>query len=256
LNSHIKIAGLGKSFAHKQVPVIAFENIDLDIRHGEFVAIVGPSGCGKTSLLRIIAGLDQQSNGRVELEKNHQGKESQVGMIFQEHGLFPWMSLWKNIKFVLENNPRVDKKDVSNISDSFIKKVGLEKFAQYFPHQVSGGMRQRVTVARSFANNPDILLMDEPFVYLDYQSRLSLHVLLKELWKETKKTILFVTHDIEEAVLLANRVVVLSAGPARIREQFEINLDDSSDLLEKRKTSEFRDTVNSIIDLIRFDLKL
>ena len=256
MSSHIKISGLSKCFEYKQTPVIAFENIDLDIKYGEFVAIVGPSGCGKTSLLRIIAGLDQQSSGTVELEKSHQETASQVGMIFQEHGLFPWMNLLSNIKFILENNPQIEKQGVKIISKSFLKKVGLEKFAHYYPHQVSGGMRQRISVARSFANNPDILLMDEPFVYLDYQSRLLLHELLIKLWAETKKTILFVTHDIEEAVLLANRVIVLSAGPASIREQFNINLDSSLGLMEKRKSSEFREAVNSIIDLIRFDLKL
>ena len=172
-------------------------------------------------------------------------------MIFQEHGLFPWMSLRKNIEFILENNPRISAEQVTNISDQYLKKVGLEKHADMFPHEVSGGMKQRISIARSFANNPDILLMDEPFVFLDFQTRMLLHEMLLDIWQETGKTILFVTHDVEEAVLLADRVLVLSAHPGRLCNVEQVEISRPRDLTELRKTPVFYDQVSRLTHEIK-----
>ena len=176
---------------------------------------MGPSGCGKSTLLRILAGLEKPSNGKISI--HHRKKQTtNIAMVFQEHGLFPWMSLRRNIEFILENNPDFQQAAVSDISHEFLSIVGLEKYADYYPHQVSGGMRQRISIARSFANDPELLLMDEPFVFLDFQSRFLLHELLLKIWQGYKKTILFVTHDIEEAIILADRILVFSAQPGNI----------------------------------------
>ena len=199
----------------------------------------------------MIAGLDEQTQGDVEIAKNSQGETSEVAMIFQEHGLFPWMNLRKNIEFILENNPRISAEQVISISDQYLKKVGLEKHADMFPHEVSGGMKQRISIARSFANNPDILLMDEPFVFLDFQTRMLLHEMLLDIWQETGKTILFVTHDVEEAVLLADRVLVLSAHPGRLCNVEEVEINRPRDLAELRKTPVFYDQVSRLTHEIK-----
>ena len=205
--------------------------------------------------MRVIAGLDQQTSGDIKIEKNIQGEKSEVAMIFQEHGLFPWMSLRKNIEFILENNPKFTAEQVITISDRYLQKVGLEKHADMFPHEVSGGMKQRISIARSFANNPDILLMDEPFVFLDFQTRMLLHELLLTIWQETEKTILFVTHDVEEAVLLADRVLILSAHPGKILNVEQVNISRPRDLSELRKTPAFFDQVSRLTHEIKTVIK-
>jgi NitT/TauT family transport system ATP-binding protein len=205
-------------------------------------------------LLRVIAGLEKQTEGEVSIASNGSGAESKVAMIFQEHGLFPWMSLRKNIQFVLENNAQFDAVKIKETIQHYINKVGLEKHADLYPHQVSGGMRQRISIARSFANNPDILLMDEPFVFLDYQSRMSLHELLLEIWQESGKTVVFVTHDIEEAVLLADRVLVLSAHPGQIRKIELVEIDRPRDLIEVRKNPGFIDQITRLTRDIKPDI--
>lgn len=228
--------------------------MSFNVRAGEFVAILGPSGCGKSSLLRVIAGLDEQTSGDFHIAKNSHGQHSEIAMIFQEHGLFPWMSLRRNIAFILENNARISADKVQGITEHYLHKVGLEKHADMYPHQVSGGMRQRISIARSFANNPDILLMDEPFVFLDFQSRMLLHELLLNIWQETGKTILFVTHDIEEAVLLADRVLVLSAHPGKLRKIEEVDIRRPRDLIEIRKNPAFFEQVSRLTHEIKTDI--
>ena len=252
---HITLNNLTKRFIAPKQTVTAFENINVEIKQGEFVALLGPSGCGKSSLLRVIAGLDVQTQGDIKIEKNIQGEKSEVAMIFQEHGLFPWMSLRKNIEFILENNPKFTSEQVTSISDLYLQKVGLVKHADMFPHEVSGGMKQRISIARSFANNPDILLMDEPFVFLDFQTRMLLHELLLTIWQETEKTILFVTHDVEEAVLLADRVLVLSAHPGKILNIEQVNISRPRDLGELRKTPAFFDQVSRLTHEIKAVIK-
>ena len=216
------------------------------------MAILGPSGCGKSTLLRVLAGLEKPTSGEYSIDK----KSECISMVFQEHGLFPWMTLLRNVEFILENNPNIISDKVREIAQDFLSIVGLADYTTYFPHQVSGGMKQRVSIARSFANNPDVLFMDEPFVFLDYQSRLQLHELLLKIWQGNRKTILFVTHDIEEAVILADRIIVFSARPGRVIADEKIDISRPRDPLKMRKSPEFSAKVEHFIDYIRHDIVL
>jgi len=199
--------------------------------------------------MRCIANLETPSSGELTIDST----ANQIAMVFQDHALFPWMSLEKNISLILKNNPKFNSEKVQQQTLLYLKKVGLAKQADLFPHQVSGGMRQRINVARSFANEADILLMDEPFVFLDFQTRLTLQELLLSIWQEQQKTIVFVTHDIEEAVLLADRIIVLSQQPGEIREEIEVDFPRPRNILETRKQAKFIHFINDLIDLVRSD---
>ena len=191
-------------------PVEALQNISLTIREGEFVAVVGPSGCGKTTLLNILSGFDQATSGRVE-------RSGAVRMVFQQDGLFPWRSAAENIEIGLRDvtNPQ----ERARQRDEMLTLIGLDGFAGHYPHQLSGGMRQRVELARALSGNSDVLLMDEPFSALDYITRLRMRLELVRLLKERPRTVVLVTHDIEEAAQLADRVIVLSGRPGRIQSE-------------------------------------
>jgi NitT/TauT family transport system ATP-binding protein len=234
----------------------AFEDISFQVRSGEFVCILGPSGCGKTTLLRTIAGLESQTEGELVVRTSRANGNPGIGMVFQEQALFPWMTVYDNLAFILENNPNFAKAEIPAIVNEFLAKVGLEKFARYYPHQLSGGMKQRVSIARGFATRPEILLMDEPFVFLDFQTRLHLHALLLSLWQSHQKTVLFVTHDIEEAVLLAGRVIVMSARPGKIKKTIDINLDRPRDIFAVRQTKPFLDYIHVITGLLKEEMQL
>ncbi len=251
ISMQISIAHLNKTFFRKEQRTIAYENLNFQIRQGEFFCILGPSGCGKTSLLRTIAGLESATSGELNIQPLGSAKPGTIGMVFQEHGLFPWMTIRNNIRFLLENNVHMVNRDLDAIVNEFIKLVGLTTFADYFPHQLSGGMRQRVSIARSFANEPDLLLMDEPFVFLDYQTRCALHGLLLEIWQRKKKTVVFVTHDIEEAVFLADRVLVMSAHPGTVKTIVDINLLRPREFLTLRKLPVYQDKVSELMELLR-----
>jgi len=247
---HVSISQLGKSFSRKQQKTLAYHDLNFDIRQGEFFCILGPSGCGKTSLLRSIAGLEKPTSGELKIQSENPEAIANVGMVFQEHGLFPWMTVRHNIRFLLENNPALADSDIDAIVKQFIELVGLTKFTDYFPHQLSGGMRQRVSIARSFANAPDILLMDEPFVFLDYQTRCALHSLLLEIWQRNKTTLVFVTHDIEEAVFLADRVLVMSAHPGTVKTIVDVNLPRPREFMSLRKSAEYQNFVSDLMELL------
>jgi NitT/TauT family transport system ATP-binding protein len=242
---------LCKTFRHNGRETVAFQDISFQIAPGEFFCIVGPSGCGKTTLLRTLAGLEKHTSGQLEINPASGAGAPRVGMVFQEHGLFPWMSLRNNVRFLLEESPRPGGQDVDAVCDRYLAKVGLSAFAHYYPHQVSGGMRQRVSVARSFATEPDILQMDEPFVFVDYQTRLALQQQLLQIWEETGKTIAFVTHDIEEAVLLADRVLVLSEHPGRVLALLDIDLPRPRQFAALRKLPAYVDYVDHIALLLQ-----
>ena len=201
--------------------VTALRDIDLTVEHGEFVAILGPSGCGKSTLLELIAGLEPLSSGRIALDgKPVAGPAPGVVMVFQDHSLFPWLSVKDNVGFGLAGEEAcrsarargARRRDCSS-------GCGSTKFAHHHPHQLSGGMKQRVAIARALVESPDFIMMDEPFAALDFQTRVLMQRFLLEVWLEFKPTIIFVTHHIDEAVLLADRVVVMSAGPGRIIEE-------------------------------------
>jgi nitrate ABC transporter ATP-binding subunit len=220
----LTVRGVTKRFAAGDDEIEALAPIDLAISKGEFVCMIGASGCGKSTLLRIIAGFEEPTTGGVFIDgKPVTGPGSDRGMVFQDYALFPWMTVRQNISF----GPRqrhLAREEIDKTADEFVRMVGLERFADRYPNQLSGGMKQRVAIARVLANNANILLMDEPFGALDALTREQLQNELLQIWKRTGVTTIFVTHSVEEAVLLADRIVVMSAGPGRIDSDFHINL--------------------------------
>ncbi|MBU4422914.1 MULTISPECIES: ABC transporter ATP-binding protein [unclassified Acidovorax] len=202
----------------------ALQPVDFEVRDNDFVTILGPSGCGKSTLLRIVAGLDHATSGRVLLDGMPvKGPGAERGMVFQSYTLFPWLTIEQNIRFGLRERgmPEALQKERAAY---FIAKVGLRGFEQHFPKQLSGGMQQRTAIARALANVPKILLMDEPFGALDNQTRVLMQELLLGIWEAERKTVLFVTHDIDEAIFMANRVAVFSARPGRIKTELAVDL--------------------------------
>ncbi len=205
-------------------PTVALEDINIEINEKEFICLVGPSGCGKTTLLRIIAGLDQASSGTVRLNDDViTAPSSKRGMVFQEYSLFPWRTVSENITFGPEMQ-EIPKDEQKKVADYYLKIVGLEQFRDAYPHELSGGMRQRVAIARALANDPSVLLMDEPFGALDAQTRNVMQKELLEIWEKTQKTIIFVTHSVDEAVYLADRIIVMSSRPGRISEDIKVEM--------------------------------
>lgn len=246
----IRAEALTKRFVNHGEEAVAYENVSLSIQSGEFCAVVGPSGCGKTTLLRTMAGLETASSGLLEINVPARAdSNTAISFVFQEGALFPWMNLQQNIAFLLHEK-KLDRAEADQLAMSWLEKVGLEKFARYFPHQVSGGMRQRVAIARSFALEPALLLMDEPFVFTDDLTRTRLHGELEHLWSDAKNTVVFVTHDIEEAVLLADRVLVFSPHPGSITTDTKIELERPRDRSRLRENTRFIGLVKKITHLI------
>ena len=220
----VTIEHLTKSFEKEGAQVVALEDVNLEIEDEEFVCIVGPSGCGKTTLLRIIAGLESASSGEVKLMgKPISGPDPERGMVFQEYSLFPWRTVIDNIKFGLEMK-QVEKAERDRIAGKYLEMVGLSSFRDAYPFELSGGMRQRVAIARALANDPEVLLMDEPFGALDAQTRNMMQRELLEIWEKTRKTVIFVTHSVDEAVYLADRIVMLSLRPGKVCEIIPVTL--------------------------------
>lgn len=251
----IQAENLSKVFHTQSHTTAAFENLIFDVKAGEFLCILGPSGCGKSTVLSIMNGLEQPSSGQLSILSHHDNpSDLTIGMVFQDHGLFPWMNLQQNIRFILDNQTHMRGQDTEKLSRQHLQQVGLDKFLKYYPHQISGGMRQRAAIARSFAVDPDLLLMDEPFVFLDYQTRLQLQQMLQELWRGAHKTVVFVTHDIEEAVLLADRIMVMTAHPGRIKEIIDVDLTRPRDLFALKKEQNFHDLVDHASSLIQEEI--
>ncbi|MFH0967902.1 MAG: ABC transporter ATP-binding protein [Methanobacteriota archaeon] len=226
--------------------ILAIDNLSLTIGNDEFISFVGPSGCGKTTLLRIIAGLDQATSGEVLVDGNLiLGPGPKVGMVFQEYSLFPWRTVLDNIAFGLEMKG-ISKQDRYEIARRYIRLVGLEQFELSYPFELSGGMRQRVAIARALANDPDLLLMDEPFGALDAQTRNKMQTELLMIWERSKKTILFVTHSVDEAVYLSDRIVVMSPRPGRIRTIVPVSIPRP----RNRTAPEFGELRRDVLSLI------
>ncbi|MBO1041174.1 ABC transporter ATP-binding protein [Brucella pituitosa] len=220
----LEIRNVSKTFKLNGQSIEALRNANLTVRKGEFICLIGASGCGKSTLLRMVAGFETPTSGDVLMwDKPVGGPDPSRGKVFQDYGLFPWLTVRDNIGFGPKSRGRT-KKEVSETSDKFIELVGLQKFANAYPHQLSGGMKQRVAIARVLANDAEVVLMDEPFGALDAMTRERLQDELVELWERTKLTVLFVTHAIEEAIFLADRVVVMSPGPGRIDSEYSIDL--------------------------------
>ncbi|HEX7838928.1 MAG TPA: ABC transporter ATP-binding protein [Kofleriaceae bacterium] len=226
----LRVAGVDKTFHASSGPVEALREIDITIETGELVCLLGASGCGKSTLLRIIAGFEHATRGQVLVRGIAVDRpDPDRGMVFQDYALFPWLTVRQNIEF----GPRhrgIPANDIARTTGRFLAMVGLTTSADHYPHQLSGGMKQRVAIARVLANDADILLMDEPFGALDELIRRKLQEDLLEIWQRTRSTILFVTHSVEEAVLLADRILVMAPGPGRIDCQIEVDLPRPRDV--------------------------
>jgi NitT/TauT family transport system ATP-binding protein len=216
----IKAHGVTKIYPARKGPVFALRDFSLEVQEGEFLCIVGPSGCGKSTFLRILGGLISSTSGEINLMPGAEDVPLQ-SIVFQEYAIFPWKTVIDNVAFGLQMRgvPRRERQD---IAQDWLRKVGLVKFADSYPHQLSGGMKQRVSIARAFANNPEILLMDEPLGALDAQTRAVLQEELIRLWEVLRKTVVYITHSIEEAVLLGDRVVLMTAHPGTNKSEFVV----------------------------------
>ena len=233
----IEIESLRKEYGGAPAEtLVALDDIHLSVRPGEFVCIVGPSGCGKSTLLRILAGLDTQSSGTINVAAG--GFAVQNAMVFQESGLFPWMNVEKNVGFGLMTRG-VAASEIATRVEAALKLVGLTKFRHHYPHQLSGGMRQRGAIARAFVTDPAMLLMDEPFAALDAQNRAILQAEVTRIWEETGKTVIYVTHSIEEALLLGDRCVLMTAQPGRLKRIIDIPFPHPRDVITLGASPEF-----------------
>lgn len=240
----LSIKNLKKTFPKDDGEMVAIENFNLDVKNGDFVCILGPSGCGKTTLLRMVAGLEPLTSGSMKVSgEDIEGPGSDRGMVFQEFGLFPWRNVKKNVEFGLELKGIPSEKR-AEISQKYVELVGLKGFERSYPRELSGGMKQRVGIARALANDPAVLLMDEPFGALDAQTRNQMQMELLRIWKETKKTVLFVTHSVDEAVFLADRIVVMTSRPGTVKNLWNIDLPRPRD----RASSEFIALRKNILD--------
>lgn len=220
----VRIDNVYKTFYSRGNETVALNGVSLDIHDNEFVSVVGPSGCGKSTLLNIIAGLTAPTEGKVYCDgREVTGTGTERGVVFQQYALFPWLTVKKNVMFALEMRG-VKGKDAAAGAMKYLEMVDLVKFADHYPKELSGGMKQRVAIARAYAAEPEVLLMDEPFGALDAQTRTQLQTELLATWEREKKTCFFITHDVEEAIILAQRVVIMSARPGLIRDIVEVNI--------------------------------
>ena len=223
-NIKVKIDNVKKIYNSRNGEMIALNGVSLDIYENEFICVVGPSRCGKSTLLNIIAGLLEPSSGKVYCDgKEVVGTGTERGVVFQQYALFPWMTVKKNVMFGL-NLQGIKGAEAEEKAMKYIKMVQLEDFLDHYPKELSGGMKQRVAIARAYAVNPSVLLMDEPFGALDAQTRTQLQSELLETWEKERKTCFFITHDVDEAIILAQKVIIMSARPGRIKEIVDINI--------------------------------
>ena len=220
----LKIDNVRKVFSTRNGEMVALNGVNLDIYENEFICVVGPSGCGKSTLLNFIAGLTDATSGTVYCNgKAVSGTGTDRGVVFQQYALFPWLTVKKNVMFALEMKG-VKGKQAQDLAMQYLAKVDLEKFADHYPKELSGGMKQRVAIARAYAADPEVLLMDEPFGALDAQTRTQLQSELLETWERDQKTCFFITHDVDEAIILAQRVIIMSARPGRIKDIVDIDI--------------------------------
>lgn len=226
----IKCQNIYKTFSSLKGDIPALENVNINVPEQEFVTIVGPSGCGKTTLLKLIAGLIKPSSGHILFGFDKTDGRPDNAMVFQEHGLFPWLTVLENIAFGLEMQ-NIDRKERTKRANEFIDQKGLTDFRESYPYQLSAGMRQKVAIARAFVAEPHILLMDEPFSSLDAQTTLVLQQELLDFWKNDNQTVVYVTHDIEEAILLSDRVLVMSGRPGTIIKEIPVSLPRPRNLI-------------------------
>jgi NitT/TauT family transport system ATP-binding protein len=223
---------------------LALDRVSLDIPAGSFFVIVGPSGCGKTTLLRMLAGLDSPTSGELRIARADADRP-QNAMVFQGDSLFPWMNVFDNAAYGLRMRG-VPERETAKIVADYLEKTGLTRSRDRYPHQLSGGMRQRVSIARAFANDPDVLLMDEPFSALDEQNKTILQEELLRIWEANRKTVVFITHSVDEAVTLGDRIMVMTAGPGKVKAMVDVNLPRPRKVLELRHTPAYGELVYQI----------
>lgn len=233
MNKLLKIKDLSKNYHTKNTETLAVDNFSFDLINGEFIAIVGPSGCGKSTILNILAGLDTKSSGEIILEK-----DTKMGYMLQQDALFNWKTVLDNCLLGLEINKNLNKTSKQYVLD-LLNTYGLKDFINSYPSTLSGGMRQRVALIRALATKPDLLLMDEPFSALDYQTRLSVSDDVYQIIKNEKKSAIMVTHDIAEAISMADKIIILSKRPSRIKKIIDVKLTDKSTPINNRKAKEF-----------------
>lgn len=250
LTPKVQIKAVEKIYEGRKGKTVALNGVDLDIYDNEFICVVGPSGCGKSTLLNIIAGLNEATSGEVIVDGvKVEGTGVDRGVVFQQYALFPWLTVKKNVLFGLNLKKDLTNEQREEIAMKYIKMVGLEKFVDAYPKELSGGMKQRVAIARAYAVNPSLLLMDEPFGALDAQTRTQLQTELLKTWEEEKKTCFFITHDVEEAILLATKVIVMSARPGRIKEIIDIDIPYPRDQ-ESKMLPRFTELKNYIWNMV------
>lgn len=249
----ISLKKVGLSYKARNQQVNALDNINLDIQEGEFVCLLGPSGCGKSTLLKIIAGFISPTEGEAAVNGTKiTGADWNRGVVFQQPALYPWLTVEDNVKFGLKMR-KIPKGERTQITEHYLKKVGLLEFRKHKPYELSGGMKQRISIARVLVNSPLILLMDEPFGALDALTRDQMQNLVRNIWRETKKTILFITHDVDEALSLGTRVLVMSPRPGRIVKEFQPGF--TAEIISKQSdevkyTPEFKQLREQVLDLI------
>ncbi len=245
----IRIRNLHKHFGGLR----AIEDVSIDIAEGTFFIIVGPSGCGKTTLLRILGGLEQVTSGTVEIADPGRGRP-QFSMVFQGDSIFPWMTVWDNAAYGLRMR-HAGKDETESAVRHWLDLTGLSRFADLYPHQLSGGMRQRVSIARAFANDPDILLMDEPFSALDEQNKTILQQELLRIWEAQKKTVVFITHSVDEAVTLGDKIMVMTASPGRTKTMLDVPLERPRHVLELRHDPRYGEIVYGIWEQLKDEVE-
>jgi len=245
----IAIHRLAKSFPLESRVVEALAEVNLSVALGEFCCIVGPSGCGKTTLLRILAGLETPTSGRVEIQAASTDRPLNA-MVFQEPSAFPWMTVEDNVGYGLQMR-RVSPEQRRQTVAHYLRKVGLSSFAHAYTYQLSGGMKQRVAVARAFANDPEVLLMDEPFAFLDEATKIVLQDELLRIWEGSKKTVIFITHSVEEAVLLGDRVLVMTARPGRVKAEVPVILPRPRSVYALKASPTFGELVGRVWSMLR-----
>ena len=240
---------LGMRFSLRGQALTALEDVNLQVRDREFCCIVGPSGCGKSTFLRILAGLERQTSGEIHIEVRDPAKPL-TAMVFQEQSIFPWMTVAENVGYGLRMRG-VHGSVRTRVVDHYLEKVGLAHFARAYPHQLSGGMKQRASVARAFATDPEILLMDEPFASVDEQTRALLQEELLRVWEGDRKTVVYITHSIDEALVLGDRVIVMSARPGHVKAEIDVDLPRPRSVYDLKSTAAFSELVARVWEPLR-----
>ena len=256
MGNFLEISQVSKAYfsTDEKMEIAVVSPLSLSISRGEIVMFLGPSGCGKTTLMRIIGGLESQDNGTIILDGQIlAGPDRRRGMVFQSYSSFPWLNVRENIKFGTRYRKDLSAREKDEITDHYMEMVGLSKYRKFYTNKISGGMKQRVAIARTLASSPDILLMDEPFGALDAQTRENLQFQLMEINKKEKKTTIFVTHDVEEAILLADRIFIFSARPAKILKEIDVNIEIQTDDRRARTAdmNKFFSLRTEILEIVR-----